>query len=57
MSNICTICLQQQSYMKEWIKACALLVSIIVQLLAKSAKGNEQRYTITNVTAYQHSTN
>ena len=42
--------------MKEWIKACALLVSIIVQLLAKSAIGKEQRQNITNVTAYQHST-
>lgn len=42
--------------MKEWITACALLVSIIVQLLAITAIGNAQKYNITNVTAYQHST-
>ena len=30
--------------MEEWIKAYALSVSIIVQLLAKSAIGNEQRH-------------
>ena len=39
------------------LKACALLVSIIVQLLAKSPIGNEQRFNITNAMAYQHSTN
>ena len=37
--KVCT----QQAYIKEWIKACALLVSIIVQLPAKSAIGKEQR--------------
>ena len=39
VNKVCT----QQAYMKEWIKACALLVSIIVQLLAKSTIGKEQR--------------
>lgn len=47
----------QQAYIREWIKACALLVSIILQLLVKRATSTEQRYNITKSMAYQHSTN